>query len=308
MDKEQTFVNLFDDSGFKAVYADRNNKHLLITLLNHVLPDDAHVHDIVEYRDREQERDTVYSKRTILDLICVDETGSIFSVEVQQEVDSVFFNRCVYYAAGHYHGELLDGMYYDALHPVYVVAILKTLLPHDDESLWDADHLISEYRFIEKRTGDFAPPTIFITFVELGRFSKSEADCRSERDRVFYWFNNSCLASDIPLCASGDPEMQTLVEATRIAAFPPEKKNIYNRDVMNELDIKYSEKKKFEAGKSEGLLIGREEGHAEGLAEGLARGREEERLAMARNMLAIGMPISQIAKVTGLTHEQVKTL
>lgn len=165
MGKEQTFVNLLNDSGFKAVYADRKNKPLLISLLNLVLPDDVHVHDIVEYHDREQESDTIYSKRTILDLVCVDDKGNIFSVEVQQEVDSAFFNRCVYYAAGHYHGELLEGKYYDTLHPVYVVAFLKTCFPHEDESQWDADHLISEYRFIEKRTKEFAPPTIFITLV-----------------------------------------------------------------------------------------------------------------------------------------------
>ncbi len=296
MGKEQTFVNLLKDSGFKAVYADRKNKPLLISLLNLVLPDDVHVHDIVEYRDREQERDTIYSKRTILDLVCVDDKGNIFSVEVQQEVDSAFFNRCVYYAAGHYHGELLEGKYYDTLHPVYVVAFQKTCFSHEDESQWDADHLISEYRFIEKRTKEFAPPTIFITFVELGRFTKGEAECRSERDRVFYWFNNSYMAEEIPSCASDDPEMQCLVEATRIAAFPPEKKNIYNRDIMKELDIKYSEKKKFEAG----LVKGREEGREEGVAK-----RNAE---IARSMKAKGFQTSEISEITGLSAEAIVAL
>ncbi len=288
MNREQTFVNLLNDSGFKAVYADRKNKPLLISLLNLVLPDDVHVHDIVEYRDREQERDTIYSKRTILDLVCSDDQGNIFSVEVQQEVDSAFFNRCVYYAAGHYHGELLEGKYYDTLHPVYVVAFLKTCFPHEDESQWDADHLISEYRFIEKRTKEFAPPAIFLTFVELGRFTKSEAECCSERDRVFYWFNNSYLAQESPSYVSVDPEMQSLVEATRIAAFPPEKKDIYNRDIMTELDIKYSEKKKFEAG----------------LAEGEANTKKE----IAKTMQAEGLSAELICRMTGLTEEQLKEL
>lgn len=292
----QTYVNLLWDAGFKAVYADRQNKPLLISLLNMVLPDGVRIHDITEYHDREQERDTIYSKKTILDLVCVDDRGDIFSVEVQQEVDSSFFNRCVYYAAGLYHGELLDGMYYDVLHPVYVVAFLKTRLPHENEALWDDDRLISEYLFIEKRTGEFAPPTIFITFVELGRFAKTEAECRSERDRVFYWFNNSYMASETPTCASGDPEMQSLVEATRIAAFPPEKKNIYNRDIMRELDIRYSEKKRFEAG----LAKGREEGRAEGAA-----GKAVE---TAKNFKAKGIDSKIIAECTGLALEQVAEL
>lgn len=50
--EERVFVDLLSDSGFKAVYADPANKHLLINLLNNVLPDDVRVSDIVEYRDR----------------------------------------------------------------------------------------------------------------------------------------------------------------------------------------------------------------------------------------------------------------
>ena len=73
MDREQTFVNLLEDSGFKVVYADRKNKPLLISLLNMVLPDD--VHDIVKYRDREQERDTIYGKKTL----CAVTTKGTFS-------------------------------------------------------------------------------------------------------------------------------------------------------------------------------------------------------------------------------------
>ncbi len=43
------FVDLTYDSGFKAVFADRANKTVLICLLNHVLPPEARVDDIVEY-------------------------------------------------------------------------------------------------------------------------------------------------------------------------------------------------------------------------------------------------------------------
>lgn len=308
MDREQTFVNLMEDSGFKAVYADRSNKPLLISLLNLVLPDDVHVHDILEYRDREQERDTIYGKKTVLDLVCSDDEGSIFSVEVQREVDWTFFKRCVYYAAGHYHGELLEGEGYDTLHPVYIIAFLKNNLKHEDESLWNSDHLISEYRFIEKRTKEFAPPTIFISFVELGRFTKTEGECRSERDRVFYWFNNSCIAKESPSCASYDPKMQSLVEATRIAAFPPAKKDIYNRDIMTELDIQYAQKKKFEAGLAEGLAEGLAKGVAQGLAEGEVQGASKTKTEIAKAMKSEGLSTDLICRMTGLSEQEVETL
>ena len=41
-----TFVNLMRDSGFKAVYADKDNKQLLIELLNFFLPEDVKVESV----------------------------------------------------------------------------------------------------------------------------------------------------------------------------------------------------------------------------------------------------------------------
>ena len=51
---DRIFVSLLEDSGFKAVMADKDNKQLLIGLLNEVLPPHDHIVDIVQYLDREQ--------------------------------------------------------------------------------------------------------------------------------------------------------------------------------------------------------------------------------------------------------------
>ena len=63
-------------------------------------------------------------------------------------------------------------------------------------------------------------------------------------------------------------------------------------------------------GREEGLAEGREEGRAEGLAEGReegwADGRAEEKLEIAKKLIAIGMPLGQIAAVTNLTLEDLK--
>ncbi len=63
---------------------------------------------------------------------------------------------------------------------------------------------------------------------------------------------------------------------------------------MTELDIKYSEKKKFEAG----LAQGREEGREEGVA--------DTKHEIARNLVAMGMPAEKIAEVTGLRRSNSK--
>ena len=59
-------------------------------------------------------------------------------------------------------------------------------------------------------------------------------------------------------------------------------------------------------GKAEGLAEG--EGKAEGLAEGEAKGKAEERVLIAKAMIAKGMDVNTISEITGLSHEEVKSL
>ena len=54
------------------------------------------------------------------------------------------------------------------------------------------------------------------------------------------------------------------------------------------------------------LNTAREEAEKVGWAEGHAKGREEERLQIAENMLAAGIPISKIAEITGLRQEEMQ--
>ena len=327
------FVNLRSDVGFKAVFADRNNKDILIGVLNQILPPEARIEDIKEYSDREQRRDVPYGKKTVLDLVCVDRDDRTFVVEMQASEEDFFFERCVYYASGLYHLELSDGVRYKGLRPVYVVSFLNYRLRHDDESLWDTDHFISHWRFTEKRTGMVADQTISVIFVEMTLFTKTLEECVTEFDRLFYIFKNSEGFQRIPeWIEEAGGISRRLAEACEVAAFDKEKKLKYEIDKMNEWDIlaqrEFAERKGFEAGyadgeakgiadgmakgmakgMADGLAKGKAEGMAEGKAEGKAEGLVEGRLEVAKAMLEIGMPIGQILQLTGLTEKQVKAL
>ena len=294
-------MNLRSDVGFKAVFADRNNKDLLIGVLNMILPSEARIDDITEYSDREQQRDVPYGKKTVLDLVCRDKSGRTFVVEMQAAEEDNFFERCVYYASGLYHLELSDGERYKGLRPVYVVSFLNYHLKHDDESLWDTDHFISNWRFTEKRTGMVADQTISVIFVEMTLFTKTLEECVTEFDRLFYIFKNSEGFQRIPeWIEEAGGISRRLAEACEVAAFDKEKKLKYEIDKMNEWDIlaqrEFAERKGFEKGEAKGV--------ADGMAKGLAEGKAE----VAKAMLLGGMPIEQIMLFTGLSAEQIEAL
>ena len=296
------------DPGFKAVVVDRDNKNLLIRMLNCILPQEARISDILSYHDREQTVDYAGAKKTFLDLVCVGDTGYTFNVEVQREVDDCFFQRCVYYGCGLYHEELLEGDYYDVLKPVYVIAFLGENFRHENESLWDRDNIISRYRMIEERTGEFAPSTIFVIFAELERFSWKYKQLPEE-------FTEDVFISD-------------LANACLVAAFSKEKFNEYMSAMKNERDLQYRMKihhdrgfaERREEGREEGLAEGekkgREEGLAEGRAEGLAEGEMkgrkegemESKIAIARNLLAQGLAIETISQCVGLSIEELNAI
>ena len=294
-------MNLRSDVGFKAVFADRNNKDILIGVLNQILPPEARIEDIKEYSDREQRRDVPYGKKTVLDLVCVDRDDRTFVVEMQASEEDFFFERCVYYASGLYHLELSDGVRYKGLRPVYVVSFLNYRLRHDDESLWDTDHFISHWRFTEKRTGMVADQTISVIFVEMTLFTKTLEECVTEFDRLFYIFKNSDGFQRIPeWIKEAGGISRRLAEACEVAAFDKEKKLKYEIDKMNEWDIQAQKEYAVRKGLEEGLQKGLQKGLREGREEGLEQGREETRLSIARKLFEAGTPVDVIVNCTGV--------
>ncbi len=283
------FVNLRSDVGFKAVFADRNNKDILIGVLNQILPPEARVEDIKEYSDREQRRDLLHGKKTVLDLVCVDKADRTFIVEMQASEENSFFERCVYYASGLYHLELSEGDLYGRLRPVYLVSFLNYRLNHDDESLWDTDHFISYWRFAEKRTGMVADQTISIIFVEMPLFTKALEECVTETDRLFYIFRNSEGFQRVPeWIEEAGGVSRRLAEACEVAAFDKEKRLKYEIDKMNERDIlaqrEFAERK------------------------GLEQGRQEAKLSIARKLFDAGTPVDVIVNCTGIDDKTLASL
>ena len=125
----------------------------------------------------------------------------------------------------------------------------------------------------------------------MGRFTKSAEDCVTTRDKLFYWFKHAGDEKKSPSWRD-DPEMQALVTATEIAAFPAEKMDIYIKDFMNEMDIEYQK----------GICYneGREEGREEGI--------RETAVKTARALLEEGISVAVIARCTGLTIDEVDGL
>ena len=97
---------------------------------------------------------------------------------------------------------------------------------------------------------------------------------------------------------------ERLFEACEIARFSPEKRLRYEKEMITERDYRNI----LETAREDGFAEGEAKGKAEGLADGEAKGRAEEKVSIARAMLASGMDIPLISSLTGLPEEEVKRL
>ena len=64
----------------------------------------------------------------------------------------------------------------------------------------------------------------------------------------------------------------------------------------------------IEKGLKEGFDKGLKEGLKEGMEKGIAEGEKKGRYDIARNLLAMGLPIDSIMQATGLSRDEITSL
>ena len=85
-------------------------------------------------------------------------------------------------------------------------------------------------------------------------------------------------------------------DACEIAGFSADKRILYEKDMVTELDLALQ------------YDYAREQGEAIGEARGRAEGKAEEKSAIARRMLEDGVPAETVAKYSGLSAEEVRAI
>ncbi len=299
--KEAKFVDLTTDSGFKAVFCDRNNVDALKALLNSFLPEDRQVQSVT-YIDREMEGFTIKNKGIRIDLRCQDQHGRYFIVEIQKNKKRNFYTRCLAYATTVFNSHIPKGdTFYDKAVPVYLLAMMVE--PAMEPELYEPEELISWFVMKEKDHNYFAPNLINLIFVRLNKAKIRLDDCETAPEKLCHVMKTINTLDECPEAFRGGV-YEPIFEASAVAAFSPEKRLEYESDMRTENDYQ----NEIETAKMLGKAEGKEEGRQEGLAEGEAKGKAEEKRKTANRMLDEGISVDLIVKCTGLTIEEIEAL
>jgi predicted transposase/invertase (TIGR01784 family) len=285
----QRYVDILKNSGFKAVFGDRNNKDVVMSVINALLPAHRKVSDI-EYSPTEHQGPQLDSKEFRYDFMCRGTDGTSFIVEVQRYRDDRWFKRCVSYASRAYDRQNRRGQNYD-VPPVYLIGLMDIEVGHPDVEYWK-DRYVSEYTFREKESHDLLAETIVIIFAEMAHFDKRAEECVTETDRMLYVLKFIGRMMEQPAWLQNEVYTR-IFSACEIAGFPEDKRIKYEQEMNDEKRLRSEYNTARRMGLEEGLEKGREEG------------REEARLESALKFKQLGVAAEIIAEATGLSVEEV---
>ena len=152
-------------------------------------------------------------------------------------------------------------------------------------------------RFAESKTIIIYKKTkLRFIYLSLPFFDKKEKECETGFDKWIYVLKYmEEIFKNLPL-AEQKKMLDFLAKLPDVRFLNSEEREKYDESIKA-VDDYYS-----------GLYGSYVEGEEKGIAKGMAKGKAEGRAEVARNLLAMGMSLSQIKQATGLTEEQLKQL
>ena len=291
------YINPFTDWGFKRLFGQEFSKDLLINFLNDLFEGEFQIKDVT-FKDKEQLGDTNDLRGCIF---CVTDDDKHFIVEMQNRWVPFFVNRSIYYASKAFVAQrkkfdeagVRTAVLYQFV-PVYVVCIMN-FMPREHE----VTKFRTDVALREKSSDSVFSDKLRFIYLSLPFFDKSEEECETGFEKWIYVLKYMEVLERLPFTAQ-KKIFDHLAKLADVRCLSSEEQEKYDESIKA-VDDYYS-------GLYGSYIEGEEKGIAKGMVEGIAKGELSKSLAIARNLLAMGMSWSQIMQATGLTEEQLKQL
>lgn len=283
---QDKYINLTSDFGFKRIFGTDMNKDLLIGFLN-ALFDGRHVIKDVTYKQNEHLGSNIDERRAIFDVYCLADDGSRFIVEMQNAYQDFYKDRSVYYSTFPISEQAQKGEWNYELEPVYTIGIINFFLPENKVN----DKVVTEVKLMNTCTKEVFYDKFALIYVELAKFHQDEYHLYTLFDKWLFVLKNMQRLMERP-AALQERVFQRLFKAAEIATYSTDDRREYEQSQRAYNDIKIA----IDSAERKGMVKGR--------AEGEQAKAKKAALAMKKD----GMPVSLIAKYTGLKAEEIETL
>ncbi len=277
----QKYLDPKNDIAFRRLFGTEKNKGILIHFLNDVLARQS-VIESVELLPTIYLPDLHEQRISIVDVMCQDQEGSKFIIEMQVVSTLEYLKRAQYYAARAYINQRTKRVEYKDLKEVVFLAICnKTILP-------EHNHYISYHVMLEQTTHKNYLKDFSYTFIELDKFHKSADELTSILDKWIYFFKHAEEGEHFPAHLIKEAHIHEALDEMKAFNWSEEEILAYEK-----IEDEHS-----------AYMSNMEAAKAEAKAEGIFEGKFE----VAKNLKQLGLTDEQISAATGLSVGELKQL
>ena len=280
------------DWAIKRILRDKANFGVLEGLMTVLLGEPIKIMEILE---SESNRDSHEDKSNRVDVKAKTSEGEIIIVEVQLAREAHFMHRILYGTSKAVIEQLEIGQDYEHIKKVYSINVLYFDLGNGEDYVY---HGTTTFRGMTK------PDSILEFKQREEEFVKESAPYVASPENVFpeYFLlrvNQFNTVAKTPGSIKPDtqtPGLQEAREKLDYMRMTREERRAYEEYMVSV----HAAKDVYETAVAEGM--------AEGIKQGIKQGIEKGILQIARNMKEEGIPLSTIAKLTGLGVEEIEKL
>ena len=277
---KEKYINPFTDYGFKRLFGEEPNKDLLMDFLNELLKDQEGTITELSYLPNEKLPISLGDRKAIFDIYCTNENGEQFIVEMQKAEQKFFKDRTVFYSTFPIQEQARnkDRFWDFQLKSVYTIGILDFEFEESDPGKYRHD-----VKLTEQETQKVFYDKLTYIYLEMPKFQKTVKELETHFDKWMFVLKNLPKLDRIPVEIK-EKIFLKLFETAEIAKLKPDEYKQYEASVNAYRDILNIKNTAFDKGKIEG------------------------KIEDAIKMLAIGLDVSLISEITGLTEKEIKEL
>ena len=293
--KKSKYIDPLSDWGFKRLFGSEPQKEILIDFLNALFEGHKQIVDLV-YSPTEYSGESKETSKVFFDLNCTGADGENFVIEMQRGEQLYFSDRVVYYLSRLVSEQFKNGetdWRNKGLKEVYLISLLDFVLSNSTEKRYLRNITLSD-----TETGEVFYSKLAYKFIELPNFVKTEAELVTNIDKWLYLLKNLNTLKKIPALLN-KRIFERVFKIAEIANLTNEERVMYNASLKSKMDydgsIAFAEDRAFEKGLEKGAQLERAKA-------------ESEKRETACNLKNMSMPVEDIAKVTGLSIQEIEAL
>jgi predicted transposase/invertase (TIGR01784 family) len=286
-----------NDFAFRKVMGEKGDERQLLGFLNAVLArtGKGSLTSVKIREDKDLPADLAGGKAARLDVLANLDDGTLINIEVQLKNEHNIEKRSLFYWSSGYIRDFRQGDDYQNLLPVITINILGFgYLPleefHTSFHLWEdqrKDYMLTDVCELH-----------FIDMVKFRRF-KARGGGFSLNDplhRWLTWLDGNSPEGQIEEVVKMDPAILMAQTKLEVIARTPELLRAYEGYEKAASDWTTS------------INGARREGKQEGLKKGLKEGEQKKAVEIVRSLKAEGFPVDTIARITGLSQDEIAIL